>query len=329
LGSRSGGGLFAAWFAVANEFRVVGWLGGLNVLAGFALCAGFRDRSAAFRLVLLVALAAVAPAWLKAARLERWTDARRFPGQFLVETRRSIYGHLAVVATDRQLAYFENGLLLGAEDEPQASETFAHFSLLAHPAPKRILLIGNGFNGVLGEILKHAPERVDYVELDPELIALARKHAAPVRRAALDDPRVRVECGDGRRFLARARRIRPRRRTTRCWSICPRPARRFSTASTRANSSAQRGANWRRAGCWRCGCRFRRITWAPNSKTWAHRSNGRCARNSRRRRSCRITTFCISRPTSRRRRRRRNGSPAARRAGCGTISRCRRPSRSG
>ena len=203
LGFAVGGGLFAAWFAVANEFRVVGWLGGLNVLAGFALCAGFRDRSAAFRLVLLLALAAVAPAWREAARLERWTDARRFPGQFLVETRRSIYGHLAVAATGRQLAYFENGLLLGAEDEPQASETFAHFSLLAHPAPKRILLIGNGFNGVLGEILKHAPERVDYVELDPELIALARKYAAPARRAALDDPRVHVECGDGRRFLAR------------------------------------------------------------------------------------------------------------------------------
>ena len=87
---------------------------------------------------------------------------------FLIATAIAIVTHdLAVTALDRQLNYHENGLLLGAENEPQASENLAHLSLLAHPAPRRVLLIGGGFNGVLGEILKHAPDRVDYVELDP------------------------------------------------------------------------------------------------------------------------------------------------------------------
>lgn len=198
------GGLGFTWVFVARpEFQVAGWLGGLNVLAGFGLCAGFRVRSGLLRWLLAGTLAALLPALFRGERLTRHTEGWRFPGQTLIESRHSIYGQLAVTALDRQLNFYENGGLLGAEDEQQASEELAHYPLLWHPAPQRVLLVGNGFNGALGEILKHAPAHVDYVELDPELIALAKKYAAPIRRAALEDPRVNVVFADGRFFLNR------------------------------------------------------------------------------------------------------------------------------
>ena len=199
------GGLLFSWIGVLLEpVRVVGWLGFLNVAIGYVLCVAGQSRGVVLRLALVAALLALAPAALRGERIGRRLEAWRFPGQVLVESRQSIYGHLAVTALDRQLNYHENGLLLGAENEPQASENLAHLPLLAHPAPRRVLLIGGGFNGVLGEILKHAPERVDYVELDPAWVELARKYGAAARRAALDDPRVRVALDDGRRFLKRA-----------------------------------------------------------------------------------------------------------------------------
>ena len=196
-----GGLLFSAIGVLLDPFRVVGWLGILNVGAGYLVCVATRPRGVGLRLALVVALLALAPAALRGERFGRRTEAWRFPGQVLVESRQSIYGHLAVTALDRQLNYHENGLLLGAENEPLASEQLAHYPLLAHPDPRRVLLIGGGFNGALGEILKHDPERVDYVELDPAWIELARKHGAAARRAALADPRVHVAFADGRRFL--------------------------------------------------------------------------------------------------------------------------------
>lgn len=198
-----GGLLFSYWLVVANEFRAAGFVGGLNAMAGFALCAGFREKALWPRLALLVAVAAAALGIFRGARLGRATDTWRFPGQVLVESRQSIFGQLAVVAVDRQLNYYENGLLLGAENEPMAGELLAHLPMLWHAAPRRVLLVGNGFNGALGEILRHDPVSVDYVELDPRLIELARKYAAPVRRAALADPRVHVWNVDGRFHLNR------------------------------------------------------------------------------------------------------------------------------
>ena len=199
----AGGLLFGFWLVVENEFRAAGFVGGLNAMAGFALCAGFREKALWPRLALLAAVAAVAAGIYRGERLGRATDAWRFPGQVLVESRQSIYGQLAVVAVDRQLNYYENGLLLGAENEPMGGELLAHLPMLWHARPRRVLLVGNGFNGALGELLRHGPESVDYVELDPVLIDLARKFAAPVRRAALADPRVHVLNVDGRVHLNR------------------------------------------------------------------------------------------------------------------------------
>ena len=74
--------------------------------------------------------------------------------------------------------------------------------MLQHPSPKSLLLVGGGVNGSLVQALQHSSlERVDYVELDPTTLVLAREFFpaewAPLRL----DPRVQVHNTDGRLFL--------------------------------------------------------------------------------------------------------------------------------
>ena len=68
--------------------------------------------------------------------------------------------------------------------------------------PRRVLLIGGGVNGGVAEALKHPTvERLDYVELDPALIAMARQFFPTQTAVFASDPRVHLHFVDGRRFL--------------------------------------------------------------------------------------------------------------------------------
>ncbi|MEK6677429.1 MAG: fused MFS/spermidine synthase [Planctomycetota bacterium] len=71
--------------------------------------------------------------------------------------------------------------------------------------PRRILIIGVGPADLVWAMREHdVVENMTVVELSPEVIGFVRKHSAPDIVAALDDPRVKIVIGDGRRFLNRA-----------------------------------------------------------------------------------------------------------------------------
>ncbi|HXY01437.1 MAG TPA: fused MFS/spermidine synthase [Candidatus Limnocylindrales bacterium] len=133
---------------------------------------------------------------------EKASLGRLWQGYQLVATRNSAYGNLVVTKTGGMHSLFENGLVAFNVPDIAAAEEAVHFALLEHPLPKSLLLVGGGMNGSLAQALQHASlERVDYVELDPEILALAQEYFlaewAPVQR----DPRVRVHHTDGRLFL--------------------------------------------------------------------------------------------------------------------------------
>lgn len=201
LGFVIGGILFGYFLVTTNEFGVIAVIGWMNVFAGSFLCALPRNRTTAIRLVLILVSTLTAIVFLLARPLNARSAESRFPGQQLVETRNSIYGNLAVTRNGSQYNFFENGLFLSADRDEMASEYAVHFPMLSHPAPKNILLIGNGFSGALAEILKHDPASVDYVELDPELIRIAREYIPADLGRALADPRVHVTAADGRFFM--------------------------------------------------------------------------------------------------------------------------------
>jgi spermidine synthase len=73
---------------------------------------------------------------------------------------------------------------------------------VAHPDPRRALVIGGGDGGSSEELLKHATmERVHMAELDGAVIELARASFAKVHRGVFDDPRLQVTVGDGLAYL--------------------------------------------------------------------------------------------------------------------------------
>ena len=77
-------------------------------------------------------------------------------------------------------------------------EALVHPAAMAHPAPRKALILGGGDGGAAEELLKHPSiERVVLAELDEAVVQFSRQHLQTVHRGALDDARVQVCIGDG------------------------------------------------------------------------------------------------------------------------------------
>ena len=134
------------------------------------------------------------------ASLNNQTLKFRFPN--LVESFNSRYGNISVTKTNSQYNFYESGVLVSSSQEQEASEYFVHPILTQHENPKNILLIGGGLSGAIQEVLKYKTvEKVDYIELDPKLIEIQRKYLPLRLIEVLDDPRVKINFVDGRKFL--------------------------------------------------------------------------------------------------------------------------------
>jgi spermidine synthase len=199
----SGGGLAAGLLLIRclSSVEIAGWLAALNLMAACGLAVTARPlRYAA--LAVLAGMAAVAGwrGWPQS--LESISQARLWRGQRLVAARNSVYGNLAVVGTEGSLSVYENGVVLFTVPDPAAAEEAVHYALLEHPAPRSLLLIGGGIGGSIAQALRHPTlERVDYVELDPAILDLAREYFPSEWLALRADPRVHVHVTDGRLFL--------------------------------------------------------------------------------------------------------------------------------
>ena len=90
-------------------------------------------------------------------------------------------------------------------DEFIYQEMIAHVPLLAHGAALRVLIIGAGDGGVLRRVLEHQTlEQAVLVEIDHDVIRLARQHMPAIGGSAWDDPRAQVCIGDGVKYVAEA-----------------------------------------------------------------------------------------------------------------------------
>ncbi len=90
-------------------------------------------------------------------------------------------------------------------DEFAYQEMIAHVPLLAHAAPRRVLIIGAGDGGVLRRVLAHRTvEAATMVEVDAEVVRLSREHLPGIGGPAWEDPRARVLIADGIAHVAAA-----------------------------------------------------------------------------------------------------------------------------
>jgi spermidine synthase len=83
-------------------------------------------------------------------------------------------------------------------DEFVYQEMLTHVPLLAHGAARNVLIIGAGDGGVLRRVLQHSTvARAVMVEIDGEVIRLAKEFLPGIAGPAWTDPRADVIVGDG------------------------------------------------------------------------------------------------------------------------------------
>jgi spermidine synthase len=195
------GGILASLVLIRyfTSFEIAACLALLNLLSA----AWVGVRRPFYRRVLLALISVAALLIPRAAHLlEAKSLALLWHGFSLVESRNSVYGNLALVATSESRSLFENGLRVLTVPDPSAAEESVHFALLEHAAPRSLLLIGGGINGSLAQALQYSSlERLEYVELDPAILGVAERHFAQAWTRVRSDPRVRIHPMDGRLFL--------------------------------------------------------------------------------------------------------------------------------
>ena len=158
---------------------------------------GWGRRSGAFLAALLPAVALL---WLPS--LENRSRAWQWPGRQMAAAADSPYAFLSAAREDGQVSFFANNLWQFTYPDPYSAETQVQLALLMHPEPRKMLLLGGG-PGLVPEILKTPGlARLDYVELDPQLLDLAQ---GLISRAMswTRDPRVHLALQDARRFVGR------------------------------------------------------------------------------------------------------------------------------
>ena len=136
---------------------------------------------------------------------ERLTDAAGvyFEGT-LSERRTTPFQLLEVYETPALGRIFRlDGFNMTSErDEFFYHENLVHPAAVAHPAPRRALVIGGGDGGSSEELLKHRTlEVVHMAELDPVVVEVSRAKFGAVHRGAFDDPRFKLTVGDGLAYL--------------------------------------------------------------------------------------------------------------------------------
>lgn len=126
-----------------------------------------------------------------------------FPLQLII-SKDSKFGKISVLEEGDEMSVYENSVLSFSSYEKEAAEESVHFPLLTASSPKIILIIGGGLGGALREALKYKDIRIDYLELDPEIIRISRD--IKVFKKYFDEKRITFHWGDARSFLQKERK---------------------------------------------------------------------------------------------------------------------------
>jgi spermidine synthase len=163
------------------------------------LLGDFGKRIIVFFLILIAVLA------FKMGRVDEYLEktslSQLWRGLPIVKSVDSIYGNLAVLKTAEQISFYENGLILFSYPDEFSSEEAVLYAIAQHPDPKNLLLIGGGVGGALTQALKSRDLKIDYVELDPEIVKLGEAFLPISEVKSIEDSRVRIIHKDGRLFV--------------------------------------------------------------------------------------------------------------------------------
>jgi spermidine synthase len=135
---------------------------------------------------------------------EKWRGWRQ-----AAEVREVLYDGRSEFQSIQVLDTVPFGRLLVLEGATQTStvgdwtyhEALVHVPMMAHPAPRRVLIIGGGDGGALRHVLMHPVEKATMVEIDGEVVRVSREFTPSICGDAFEDPRAELIIGDGVKYL--------------------------------------------------------------------------------------------------------------------------------
>jgi spermidine synthase len=203
------GGLLVSYVLIRflPPFHMIFILFSVNILASLLMqghLENTRIRSTFQRVTLALIILSILILFFGGGETLRQFSLRRlWTGFNVLASKDTVYGNITVTERGGQLSFFENGLHLYTVPDVLSAEETVHYALLQSSDPVNVLLVGGGAGGAIEEILKHPVKKVDYVELDPSIIKMARKYLPEKYIKHLDDPRVNMINEDGRFFVKR------------------------------------------------------------------------------------------------------------------------------
>jgi len=145
--------------------------------------------------------------WLDETLYADW--GQRFRVKRVLANVKSLYQQIVVFESmsHGRVMLLDGVVQITERDEFVYQEMLAHVPLLAHGACETVLIIGAGDGGVLRRVLQHSTvQRAVMVEIDGEVIRLAREFLPSIGGCAWSDPRAEILVSDGIDYVRHAGR---------------------------------------------------------------------------------------------------------------------------
>lgn len=149
----------------------------------------------------VVAGAMLAPA--ASQKLQAVSLQLQWPNRDIVHYENTAYGNIVITRAGEEYTFNQGGRPVLTFPNPNwlAIEDLVNLSMAAHPAPRKVLVVGAGVGGLLEQLLKHPLDQIDYVEIDPRLIELYEQYLPEQALKELHNPKVRLINTDIRHYL--------------------------------------------------------------------------------------------------------------------------------
>jgi spermidine synthase len=201
-GSFASGFLMIPWLGLNASLLLLGLIYGL-LAALVVRRTGWRVVSGGVALAALVLVATPSVRepvyWFNGG----FTQVVRIPAERTLFLEEGIEGTVGVLGVGKVKALTVNGVAVAESSRHDLWDLLlkAHLPMLLHEDPRRVALVGLGAGVSLGAVEAYEePERIDTVEIAPEVVPAHRLFAS-VNRRCWEDPRLRLWINDGRHFL--------------------------------------------------------------------------------------------------------------------------------
>ncbi|MGB9759448.1 MAG: fused MFS/spermidine synthase [Thermoproteota archaeon] len=129
------------------------------------------------------------------------------PLKRVLYSKESKYQKIEVIETNKGIALILDGLVqIHEDDEYIYHESLIHPTLISVDHPRSALIVGGGDGCAARELLKDVDIReITLVDLDKDVIEVSKKFLKKINEGSLENKKVKIVVGDGRKFLEKTR----------------------------------------------------------------------------------------------------------------------------